>query len=168
MRLGYGITTPLNGFSKSNNTTLNKVGAVTLAGFFSDYLRKVIGLRRELLAKILSFILLSFYLPISNVKFVIRARKEKIPVKLRLIFSTNNHFTYLTYIGINLLKVLAYNCNDMNLSFLEECFLKKYLSSSYVKSLEKNVNSFAKMTVIARLLTRLLRLADASFHRKAF
>jgi len=168
MMLGYGIATPLSGFSKSNIITISKVGTVTLAGFFSDYLRKVVGIRCELLAKILGFILLSFYLPISNVKFVIKARKEKIPVKLRLIFSSKNHFTYLTYVGINLLKALAYNYNDKNLMFLKEYFLKEYLSSSYLKKLEENKNSFVEMGVIIKLLTKLLRLADVSIHAKTF
>lgn len=160
---GYGIITPLSGFSRSNSKILNKVGIVTLAGFFSDYLKKVVMVRCDPLAKFLSFILLTFYIPLSNVKFFIKARKEKIPVKLRLIFSIKNHFVYLTYIGINLLKALVRGYTNVNPNLFKE-----YLSCSYIKDLEKNKNSFVKISIILKLVVRLLRLADISLHEKTF
>jgi hypothetical protein len=166
MKMGYGINTPIQGFSKSSNNVLSRIGIVTLGEFFSSYLRKR-GVHQEPLAKIIGLLLAAIYTQYSNIVFFIKARKEGLPVKSRLIFSMRNNFVYMTYVGINLMETLAYNDKD-KLEAFEELFLKKYLDSNYIKRLKDIKNLHRKKRIIVKLVTRLLRLADISLHRKAF
>jgi hypothetical protein len=161
IKLGYGINTPLKGFSESNHTTLDKVGLFTLAEFFLKYLEKTL-IRNISLAKILGLIIARVYIQYSNIVFFMKARKERLPIKLNLILSTKNQFVYFTYIGINMLKSLI---NDKKYGYEE--FLKAYLDPSFVNKL-KNVNQHTKAWIVMRILARLMRLADVSLHRKAF
>jgi len=162
IRAGYGINTPLSGFSKSDESALNKVGLITLAEFFSSYLRKK-GVRWQCLARIMGFIISTLYIPVANATFVVKARRSGFPMKLRLIFSSKNHYVYLTYISLNFLKLLAYN-DDKNLNGFRELFLRKYLSPDYVAKLRGIKDS----NMEKELVVKLLRLADVSLHRKTF
>jgi len=161
IKLGYGINTPLKGFSKSNHTTLDKVGLFTLAEFFSKYLEKTL-IRTAPFAKVLGLIIARLYIQYSNIVFFVKARRERLPIKLSLIFSTENQFVYSTYIGLNVLRSLI---NDKKYGYEE--FLKAYLDPSFVSKL-KNFNQHTKAWIVIRILARLMRLADVSLHRKAF
>jgi len=161
IKLGYGINTPLKGFSESDHIMLDKVGLFTLAEFFSKYLEKTL-IRNRFLAKVLGLIAARAYIQYSNIVFFVKARRERLPIKLSLIFSMKNQFVYSTYIGINMLKSLI---NDKKYGYEE--FLKAYLDPSFVNKL-KNVNQHIKVWIVMKILARLMRLADASLHRKAF
>lgn len=164
--LGYGIKTPLSGFSNSSDEVLDKVGLVTLAGFFNDYLRKVFRIQCKLLAKVLGIGLAPLYLLTSNISFVVRARRNGLPVRLRLIFSTKNHFVRLAYVGLITLKLLVHREENQFNEILR--FLEKYLDKDYIKKLNRDGVTTLKLGVVMRLLAGLIRLADASIHRKAF
>jgi hypothetical protein len=161
IKLGYGINTPLKGFSESDHITLDKVGLFTLAEFFSKYLEKTL-IRNRFLAKILGVIATRAYIQYSNIVFFMKARRERLPIKLSLIFSTKNQFVYSIYIGINMLRSLI---NDKKYDYEE--FLKAYLDPSFINKL-KSVNQHIKAWMVMRILARLTRLADVSLHRKAF
>jgi len=164
IKLSYGINIPLEGFSKSDHTMLDKVGLFALAEFFSRYLEKNID-SKGFFAKILGLIISRVYIQHSNIVFFIRARRERLPIKLNLIFSTKNQFVYSTYIGINVLKSLV-NDQKHGVYGYEE-FLRTYLDPSFISKL-KNINQYVKTWIVLKILARLMRLADASFHRKAF
>jgi hypothetical protein len=161
IKLGYDINTPLKGFSKSDHTTLDKVGLFTLAEFFSKYLEKAL-IRNISFAKVLGLIIARVYIQYSNIVFFMKARRERLSIKLSLIFSTKNQFVYSTYIGINVLRSLI---NNKKYGYEE--FLKAYLDPNFVDKL-KNFNQNIKAWIVMRILARLIRLADASLHRKAF
>ncbi|MEM4016953.1 MAG: hypothetical protein QW604_03990 [Fervidicoccaceae archaeon] len=161
IKLGYGINMPLKGFSESDYITLDKVGLFTLAEFISKYLEKTL-IRNRFLAKILGLIAARAYIQYSNIVFFMKARRERLPIKFSLIFSTKNQYVYSTYIGINMLRSLI---NDKK--YDNEEYLKAYLDPSFVNKL-KNVNQHIKAWMVMRILARLMRLADVSLHRKAF
>jgi len=164
IKLGYGINIPLEGFSTSDHITLNKVGLLSLTEFFSKYLEKTL-IRSRFLTKILGLIIARIYIQYSNLIFFIRARREGLPIKLSLIFSSKNQFVYSTYIGINMLKYLV---NDKKYGIYDcEEFLKPYFGFNFVNKL-KNVDQHVKMWMVMKILARLMRLADVSLHRKAF
>jgi hypothetical protein len=164
IKLSYGINIPLEGFSKSDQITLDKVELLTLTEFFSKYLENTL-IRSRFLARIFGLIIARVYIQYSNLIFFIRARKERLPIKLSLIFSTKNQFVYSTYIGINMLKSLV-NDQKHGIYYCEE-FLKQYFDFNFVNKL-KNVDQHVKMWMLMKILARLMRLADVSLHRKAF
>ena len=164
--LGYNIKIPLSGFSNSDRKTLDKVGLAILANFFHDYLRKVFKIQNRTLAKILSIGITPFYLLISNISFVLRARRDGIPVKITLMFSTKNHFVHIAHIGMVTLKILAHR-NYIELNQILK-LLEKYLDRGYIASLNGNSINTTMLDIVVKLLSKLLRLADASLHKKAF
>jgi hypothetical protein len=164
IRLGYGINIPLEGFSRSDPITLEKVGLLTLTEFFSKYLEKTL-IRSRFLTKILGLIAARIYVQYSNLIFFIRARRERLPIKLSLIFSSKNQFVYSTYIGINILNSLGKDRKHGIYDYEE--FLKPYFDSNFVNKL-KNTNQHVRIWMVMKIFSRLMRLADASLHRKAF
>lgn len=163
--MAYGMKLPLEGFSKSDIKDVDKLGMITLTTFFQDYLSKVYEMNRRL-ARILSFTLTPIYLLTSNVRFFKRARMEGIPVNTRLIFSFKNHLMHLRYIGMVMLNALT---SKDEKPVLEKVLplLKHYLKPELIRELEQKPT--VKLAgIVLTLLSRLIRLADVSLHRKAF
>jgi hypothetical protein len=166
LRVGYGVSTPLSGFTEADKTYIGRIGTITLAEFFSSYLR-VRGFRYFSLAKMLGLIMAAVYTLIANANFVIRSRRSGLPVKMSLLLSPRNHYVYLTYMGLRLLKLLAHGNEDEFETFGYNV-LREYLPHSYLAKLTSINSVVLRKSTVLRLVTKLLRLADVSFHRKAF
>lgn len=166
LRVGYGVSTPLSGFTEADKTYIGRIGSITLAEFFSSYLR-VRGFRYFSLAKMLGLIMAAVYTLIANVDFVIRGRRNELPVKITLLLSPRNHYVYLTYMGLRFLKLLAYG-NEAGLEVFGLVILREYLSREHLAKLTSINSTAIRRSIMLRLITKLLRLADVSLHRKAF
>jgi len=164
--LGYNIKVPLSGFSNSNKKMLDKVSLVSLANFFNDYLRKVFKIRNRTVGRILSIGITPFYLLTSNIKFILKARKSGIPVRVRLMFSIKNNFVYLAYIGLVTLKTIVHGEHNKLAMIFK--YLEEYLDGEYINILRRGVTDTARLDIVIKLLTKLLRLADVSLHGKTF
>ena len=164
--LGYNIKIPLSGFSNSDKKVLDKVGLVTLANFFYDYLMKVFKVRSKILGKILSIGITPLYLLTSNISFVIRARKAGIPVRIKLAFSTKNYFVRLAHIDlVTLIALVHKDYDELDLILIH---LGEYINKNHLIHLSRNATSATKLRATIKLVSKLLRLADASLHKKVF
>jgi predicted nucleotidyltransferase len=165
IKIAYGVNIPTNGFTESNEKLIYKIGVITLTNFFSDYLRKVLRTKLNLLSRVLGLMLYFPYIFITNFNFVIKARREGLAVRLKLVFAPRNNFTYLTYAGIIMLKRLFNDSRKIH----NECLkiFESYLQKTYVEKV-KTCNESIRIIVMVRLLAKLLRLSDVSLHRKAF
>jgi predicted nucleotidyltransferase len=166
LRAGYGVSISLRGFTEADKTYIGRIGLITLAEFFSSYLRAK-GVKYPFLAKLLGLTVAVVYTLFANVDFVVRSRRNRLPVRTCLLFSPRNHYVYLTYVSLRLLKLLAYG-NEDELEKLGISALGEYLPQNSLVKLTGINNVALRRYVMLKIVVKLLQLADIALHRKAF